>query len=269
MIPLSKLAKLAPRHRMRKAALVLGEVERGLMEKPEAAGELRGFLCGLGELLAREPESPESVLAAASALVGSTARGTELDGLGTELLRAVDALRHALISASGQAPADWDLLDPNTGKLDPRSRSVRPGMRVYLEDLRSPFNVGSIFRTADAFGVEELLLSPACADPGHPRALRSAMGSIDLVPWRRLPLSDFPVEAVFFALELGGQAIEDFDFPERAVAILGSEELGISREARDKCVGTVSIPMSGAKASLNVAVAFGIMMYAWSRHLHA
>jgi TrmH family RNA methyltransferase len=180
----------------------------------------------------------------------------------------VDALRHALIAATGQAPADWDLIDPATGLAEAGARRVIPGLRAYLEDLRSPFNVGSIFRTADAFGLEELILSPSCADPLHPRAQRSAMGAVELVPWRRESLEDLAGLKDggwrLFALELGGTPIGSFSFPDKGIAIIGSEELGISREARDLCDGMVSIGMSGAKGSLNVAVAFGILMHEWA-----
>jgi RNA methyltransferase, TrmH family len=258
MIPIAKLAKLSPRHRMRKAALVLGEIERELLAHPEAGegGAVPRFLAELAAMLAGEGEEPEAVKSAAAAL--GIARGKELT-------RAVDGLRHALLAATGQAPADWDLIDPSTGQPDCRSRRVNPGIKAYLEDLRSPFNVGSVFRTADAFGLEELLLSPSCADPRHPRAQRSAMGGVELVAWRRSSLADMAEELPLFALELGGEEIGSFVFPPRGTVVLGSEELGISAEARRLCTyGTVSIPMSGAKGSLNVAVAFGILMYAWT-----
>jgi TrmH family RNA methyltransferase len=270
MIPINKLAKLAPRHRMRKCALVLGEVERELLVHPETGeggAPIARFLAELAPLLAGEKDAPETVRTAAADLA-SAGGPRNVDREGAELVRKVDTLRHALLAATGQAPADWDLIDPSTGQLDPRSRRVLPSVKAYLEDLRSPFNVGSVFRTADAFGVEELLLSPACADPRHPRALRSAMGAVDLVAWRRLALKDLTKpdeELPLFSLELGGESLESFAFPPRGIVVLGSEELGISREARELCTyGTVSIPMSGAKGSLNVAVAFGILMYAWT-----
>jgi TrmH family RNA methyltransferase len=268
MIPISKLAKLSPRHRMRKAALVLGEVERELLGDRSGPAEkgypLSTYLLALSKLLSEEKETGASVLAAATALCAACGTAFEAG----VVLRAVDALRHALLLATGQAPADWDLIDPSTGLPDPRSRRVFPGIKVYLEDLRSPFNIGSVFRTADAFGVEELILSISCADPFHPRALRSAMGAIELLPWRRAPLESLEEDTPIFALELGGEPIDSFSFPEKGIAILGSEELGISREARDICdLGSVSIPMSGAKGSLNVAVAFGILMHAWTKSL--
>lgn len=183
-------------------------------------------------------------------------------------LHRLDALRHLLIRHAGQAPADWDLIDPATGRLDSGQRQVHAGLRAYLEDIRSPFNIGSIFRTADAFGVEELVLSPSSADPEHPRARRSAMGATNILPWRRGGLEILGRYGPAFALELGGSPLEEFAFPQRGIVILGSEELGVSREAIDAAsLGRVSIPMFGAKASLNVGVAFGILMQAWTASL--
>ncbi len=277
MIALDKLAKLAPRHRMRKAALVLEGLERELLRAAGArgGGETRGggsrgdgpaevegglgrYAAGMGALLATDLELSPECRSLAEALA---AAGPE------RLLRAVDALRHALKAAAGLASADWDLIDPATGRPDPAGRRIRRGRAAYLEDLRSPFNVGAAFRTADAFGLEELVLSPRCADPGHPRAKRSAMGTVGVVIWRReelVWLEERRAEA--FALELGGRPIDEFDFPERGVVVLGSEELGVSPEALALCdLGKVSIPMSGAKGSLNAAVAFGILLHAWSR----
>jgi RNA methyltransferase, TrmH family len=270
VIPVRKLAKLSPTHRMRKAALVLGDVERQLLARTEGSDDeaLSPWASQLAALFTEEGEAPESVRSAAAALRMATETGpSEADHPAeTGLIRAIDALRHALFAATGQAPADWDLIDPRTGLPDSGSRRVFSGTKAYLDDIRSPFNVGSIFRTADAFGLEELVLSPGCADPRHPRAQRSAMGAVDLLEWRRSSLESISKEIPIFALELGGDELNRFAFPRRGIVILGSEELGISREAREFCSsGTVSIPMSGAKGSLNVAVAFGILMYAWNR----
>lgn len=273
MIPPAKFAKLAPRHRLRKAALVLGEVERGLLgAAAERSSQLVGYAAELAPLCAaaarslapqteEEGRQLEIVGAAAATLRGLVPAYCSAE----EAARAVDGLRHALLAATGQACADWDLIDPRTGLRDPGRRLVHPGVRVYVEDLRSPFNIGAIFRTADAFGVEEILLSPLAAGPRHPRALRSSMGAVDLVPWRRAELAELSGPDPVFALELGGTQLADFSFPERGIAVIGSEELGVSPQAIARCsLGSVSIPMAGAKASLNVAVAFGILMYAWS-----
>jgi RNA methyltransferase, TrmH family len=268
MIPLAKLAKLSPLHRLRKAALVLGEVERKLLSHPgpEDESRFRAYAADLAALVAGDLESA-AARTSAEALRGN-ATTPEL------FLRSLDGLRHALLAQSGQAPADWDLLDPSTGKPERGARRIMAGMRAYLEDLRSPFNVGTVFRTAEAFGLEELVLSPDCADPLHPRAQRSAMGAVDLVPWRRQDLSYLAghgdaAPGPVFALELGGTPIGEFSFPPAGIMVIGSEELGVSPEARSLCEGgVVSIPMYGAKGSLNAAVAFGIVAYAWVERIN-
>jgi TrmH family RNA methyltransferase len=178
------------------------------------------------------------------------------------MIRKLNDFRHALMRISGQAPADWDFLDHGGRTLE---RKPISGLRVYLEDIRSPFNVGTILRTAEALGFEEVLLSPDCADPLHPRALRSAMGAVDMIPWRRCPSADLQAVRPLIALELGGKDIRDFSFPRAGTLLLGSEELGISaRLLSQDGVERISIPMRGMKASINVAVAFGIAASAWS-----
>lgn len=275
MIPPYKLSKLHPRQRVRKAALLLQEVE-GILRRDEAvpavpapasmqASGALAYAITLARFLAGDAELPAAVREAATAFPGSCPDASAA-------IRAVNSLRHGLLRESGQAPADWDFFDPHSGRPDPSVRKLLPGTRAYLEDIRSPFNVGSIFRSSDAFGLEELLLSPGTADPGHPRAERSAMGATGLLAWRRAGLETLEEAArageAVFALELGGESIGSFDFPERGIAVLGSEELGVSVEALGLCTaGKVSIPMSGAKGSLNVGVAFGILLYAWSSQL--
>ena len=161
-------------------------------------------------------------------------------------------------------PAEWDLLNPDTGTLDERA-TIFP-TSVYIEDLRSPYNVGSIFRTAEAFGVEEILLSPDTPSPTHQRALRTARGCSELIPWKRGTLADLEGRDGVFALETGGIPLQEFPFPPQGTVLVGSEELGLSPEAlnlAESGSGRVSIPMAGSKRSLNAAVAFGILMWSW------
>jgi TrmH family RNA methyltransferase len=198
--------------------------------------------------------------------------------------RSLNAVHHLLRSETGQFPSDWDFDDADSGGLNPEKRCIFPGMQVYLEDIRSPFNVGAMFRCAESFGAEKIYLSPFCADPNHPRAQRTAMGCVSVLPWQRLEkdpfeaadlpnsTEPFPQETAFFALETGGTRLEEFQFPERGIMIIGSEELGVSPNAlarADASQGRVSIPIFGAKGSLNVSVAFGIAMHAWAETLFA
>ena len=93
------------------------------------------------------------------------------------------------------------------------------------------------------------------------------MGCTEYLPWESKTLEELPGNLPFFALETGGTPIADFRFPRQGIAVIGSEELGVSPEALDKAEARVSIPMAGIKASLNVGVAFGILMEAWTRSL--
>ena len=181
--------------------------------------------------------------------------------------------RNTLLELLGTFPAEWDLViaphAPAAGEDGTvRARDFFPGICVYAEDIRSPFNIGSIFRTAEAMGAEKVIISPHCIDPSQPRAIRSGMGCIETLGWQRLSLEELPSDLPVFALETGGTPIGDFKFPEKGICIIGSEELGVSPEALSRAnYGTVTIPMKGLKASLNVGVAFGILMQKWVESL--
>ncbi len=183
--------------------------------------------------------------------------------------RTCNYAKNRLLDIIGIFPAEWDLV------VAPHSspsavRSFFPNTFVYAEDIRSPFNLGSIYRTAEAFGLEGVLLSPFCTDENHQRAQRSAMGCSKYIETKRLSLDELPKDIPIFALETGGCPINEFEFPQTGIVIIGSEELGISPDALKKAdYGHVSIPLSGIKASLNVGVAFGILMQAWTHYLLA
>jgi RNA methyltransferase, TrmH family len=280
---LAKLARLHGTALVRKSALLLETVEReiaGLSDAEGAAPEDRdlaeeglAYAAGLAAFLGSSPEASREAVEAPKAYAAyvpdAESRGR------VEALRALNSFRHALRLASGQSTADWDLVDHGRGEGGRGAsregpRRFIPGLRVFLEDIRSPFNVGSILRTAEALGFEEVLLSPESADPTHPRAARSSMGALDLIPWRRCGLAELAFLGPLVALELGGTPIGKYCFPASGVLILGCEELGVSEPALTLAgEGRVSIPMLGVKASINVAVAFGIAAQVWTSSIAA
>ena len=166
MFPLGKIAELPPKIRLRKIARILQALELDLSARlPLDAGYVTGLLRILGE---------ES---------GSPTEAARLDGEEPEhLRRRLNGIRHGLLKKLGAEPSEWDLVEPRTGDLDRSSVPVHP-IAVYLEELRSPFNVGSIFRTSEAFGVERILLSPRTPLPTHPRASKTARGAAQGIPW--------------------------------------------------------------------------------------
>jgi TrmH family RNA methyltransferase len=274
MIPLDKLKRLPRSQRLRKIAKIFGETEYRLSRGGTAGEEATRLTAAAEFLLEDEGFSP-----ALRTALGAAAETLRAAAAAAELIRPLNSIRHIILAETGRFPADWDFID-HRGRLDPCRRTSFAGMEAYLEDIRSPFNVGSLFRSAESFGVEKLWLSPLCADPRHPRAARSAMGCVDMVPWERLGADPFPAGTAgrpatgfsgpCFALETGGVPLGDFHFPPRGMMLVGSEELGLSPgalAAAEASLGRVSIPSRGVKGSLNVSVAFGIVMQAWAAAL--
>jgi len=279
MIPLHKLTQLPRSQRLRKAVNLVRNAERrfvffGHLE----AGEVEYFE-KLVKLFAEDEAFPAAAEAALKAVRKNFADYKTDE---KEMRRALNTVHQILLAETGRYQADWDFFEP-AGALDPLKRHVFPGMQVYLEDIRSPFNVGSMFRAADSFGVEKVWLSPLCASPLHKRAQRTAMGCVDIIPWEFLPNDPFTIDSFddhsalsffqgpFFALETGGTPLADFYFPSQGILIAGSEELGVSPRAlavADASIGRVSIPTWGAKGSLNVSGAFAIVMHAWAATNH-
>lgn len=262
MITLAKLQTLGTKTRLRKAVLILQQTEQALLAgTPVDTDYLRGLLEIIRSSVHRSEEVPEACAALERLPAGS------VDDPGYP--RGVNTLRYVLQDYLGVSPGDWDFYQPGTARLDASRRNVMP-LRVYLDDIRSPFNVGAIFRTADSFGVERITVSPFTASPEHPRAVRTSMGCTESVPWKKSPPEGLEDEAGVFALELGGVPLEEFAFPAAGTVIIGSEELGVSPEAlavADRGLGRVSVPLYGTKGSLNVSVAFGILLYAWRTSL--
>ena len=260
MFPVSKLSELSPRTRQRKIARILQGIE------VEAAGGRAPDRRYLSDVLLHAGQGLPAHVAAAAAALAEALDNSHDDAA---VIRAVNGLRHAMLAALQAEPAEWDLVNARTGLLDRSTLSPLP-MVVYLEEVRSPFNVGSMFRTAEAFGAQRILLSARTPLPSHPRALRTSLGAGSALPWERAELDAVESLGGVFALELGGTPIGSFVFPMRGVVLVGSEELGLSPDAlrlADRQSGRVSIPLGGAKRSLNVSVAFGILMHAWRQAL--
>jgi TrmH family RNA methyltransferase len=243
---------------------------------------LEGILAFLRRDRAFSPAAAAAILDAHTFIQGVTKNQPIIPDTNAhqKIRRILNTIRHILLTETGKQTADWDFINPS-GHLDPSGRRIFPGMIVYLEDIRSPFNVGAMFRTAESFGVERIYVSPLCADPKHPRAQRTAMGCIDILPWERLgPETADPVNGTplfsglppipLFALETGGTDIAHFPFPPMALMVVGSEELGVNPRvlaAADASLGRLSIPTYGVKGSLNASVAFGIALQAWAAAL--
>jgi TrmH family RNA methyltransferase len=281
MIEPHKLNNIRGGQKRRKLALCLGALERGIVGSNCPAPSYNQCVApsGVGgaarERLFHGLSRTEYVKKIIDIVLSdpglSSAAVSEIraarEGVPFDERRACNIARNHLLALIGTFPAEWDLIiAPHSAQ---NGRAFIPGVMAYAEDIRSPFNLGSIFRTAESFGAEKIFLSPFCCPCEHPRAARSAMGSIDALPHERIPLEDLPLDTPVFVLETGGTPLDKFRFPRRGVLIVGSEELGASPQAlRAATAGCVSIPLTGLKTSLNAGVAFGIAMNAWVNFLY-
>jgi tRNA G18 (ribose-2'-O)-methylase SpoU len=140
---------------------------------------------------------------------------------------------------------------------------------VLLDNVRSLWNVGSMFRTADACGVAELILTGITGCPPRDAISKTALGAEEAVAWRYRAealeaLRELEAEGwspVALETGAGGTRLDEIEWPGRTCLVVGNENRGVSPEVLDACERRVSIPMCGVKDSLNVAVAFGIAVH--------
>lgn len=154
------------------------------------------------------------------------------------------------------------------------SKKTSPAIHLeaILDNIRSTFNVGAMFRTADGAGISHLYLSGLTPLPGNPRISKTALGAEFAVPWEYVP-NGFQLAQnlkadgkILWALETTSTAVSLFEIralPQNQplVLIVGNEVSGVDPAILELCDQTIFIPMSGFKHSLNVAVAFGIAVY--------
>jgi tRNA G18 (ribose-2'-O)-methylase SpoU len=152
---------------------------------------------------------------------------------------------------------------------DGQAAPDRLPLRLVLDNLRSAFNVGSIFRTAEGAGVEHIHLCGITPYPPHPKLERTARGATSLVPWSH---HVDPMEAIrdlkadgfrLAALELTDRSVDYRGLPYTPPigVILGHEVAGVTRPVLESCDWILEIPMRGRKNSLNVATAAGILLF--------
>lgn len=156
-----------------------------------------------------------------------------------------------------------------------------PHITLVLHNIRSTHNVGSIFRTAEGFGIEKIILSgytphprvtqgetrlPHIADKLDAQIHKTALGAEKLVPFSYVNDIDKWIDnfdGSLIALEQTPRSVKlhDFTAPDKFALILGEEVSGITDDLLEKCDLAVEIPMVGQKESFNVSVACGIALY--------
>ena len=142
---------------------------------------------------------------------------------------------------------------------------------VILENIRSAYNVGSVFRTADAFLIEFIFITGYTAKPPHKEITKTALGAQDSVDWKYFETTKEAIEELkkneykIFAVEqvtdsISLENISRFALDKTAF-IFGNEVSGVDQEIISLCDGSVEIPQFGMKHSLNISVAAGIVLW--------
>ncbi len=167
------------------------------------------------------------------------------------------------------------------GALAAMQRPVLPGVAdvcraarrvLVLEDIVDHTNVGAVFRSAAALGMDAVLVTPRCADPLYRRSIRVSMGTVFQVPWTRVEpwpggvaeLRGLGFTVAALALSAGAVGLDELaaDPPHRLALVLGTEGDGLARRTLDAVDLTVTIPMAGGVDSLNVAAAGAVAAWA-------
>ena len=159
---------------------------------------------------------------------------------------------------------DVDILDADLPASSAAGETMP--LTVVVDSVRSAFNLGGIFRTAECFGVRELVLCGYTPLPDQPQVAKAALGTENLVSWRyaediRAVIAELKASGTpCFALETvaGAPYIAAFAWPFPCALVLGNERFGLDAEVVAACDGAVRIPLFGRKNSLNVVTAFAV-----------
>lgn len=139
----------------------------------------------------------------------------------------------------------------------------KEGKFIYCDDIREPGNLGGMIRSADAFGLDGLILSPQTVDVYNPKTIRATMASIFRLPiyfCEREELIASELSIVATSLE-NAVSIHEYRFSSDEIIVIGNEARGVSREILERADNKVYIPISENVNSLNANVAASIVMY--------
>jgi len=159
----------------------------------------------------------------------------------------------------------------NRKSLDEFKQAIKTPIVIVLDNVRSLNNVGSVFRTADAFLVEAVYLCGITGTPPNKDIQKTALGSTDSVSWKYFKTTLEAVEELkqnnynVYAIEQAQSAImlNNFkpDKTKKLAIIFGNEVKGVEQEAIDASAGVIEIPQVGTKHSLNIAVSVGVVTW--------
>lgn len=229
-----------------------------------------------GLFIAESPKVIERAIVAGYEPVSCLIEKKHIEGEGKTILNMI-----------GDIPvytAEFDVLTQLTGfkltrgmlcamkrkKLPTLNEVCEKAKRIaVLEDVMNPTNMGAIFRSAAALGMDAVVLTPACTDPLYRRSIRVSMGNVFLVPWTFMNENGYS-EIRKMGFKTAAMALKDDTLSlrdprlsecEKLAIVLGTEGDGLSESTIEDCDFTVKIPMMHGVDSLNVAAASAVAFY--------
>ena len=162
--------------------------------------------------------------------------------------------------------------------VDEFKESEKMPLVVVLDDVRSMYNVGSVFRTSDAFRVAAIHLCGITAQPPHAEIHKTALGAEDSVEWEYFSSAKDSVRALqeqgfkVFAVEQaeGSTMLQNLSLGNdkgKYAIVMGNEVKGVNQEVVDMCDGCIEIPQFGTKHSLNVSTTAGIVIWEFAKKM--
>ena len=257
------------RNMVRKVALELDAVQKELASGTAALGYIRGcFDRGFSYL--RYAASNKRLMPQ----IGDWLKSSELieaifssEGVCTRLFKEVNLFYYELAGYANM-PVSEHHFHIKTQDEPEREPDRFPCVAV-LDNLRSAFNVGTIFRTADGFAAESLLLTGITPGADNKKVQKTSMGAWEYMPWEREESALKALKALkgrgyaVYALETveGSESVFDSRLQFPMAVLLGNEEFGVLEDALAMADGILRIPMYGKKNSFNVGVSFGMLLY--------
>ncbi len=170
------------------------------------------------------------------------------------------------------------LLNDELGRLniDAFKKAPKTPISIVLDNIRSLNNIGSVFRTADAFRIEKVYLCGITAQPPHKDIRKTALGATESVTWEYYENTEELISNlnsdgyITVAIEQAENAtmLNDFNISSNGkyVLVFGNEVKGVSQEVVNKCAEVIEIPQFGTKHSLNISVSTGVVVWdLWSK----
>lgn len=203
-----------------------------------------------------------------------------LDGLedlpSHDQVQKLNMVFHDLLALFGNTLSEGFFREKTIRVFDKEAPSRRFETVCILDNIRSAFNVGSIFRSCDCLGVMELALCGITPRPPDIKVCRTAMGTVETVAWRYFETGFEAIEHyraagyAVYAAETAGSAetLWECPFGPKTAFMLGNEEFGIAGELLEACDGVVEIPVWGVKNSMNVANAAAVVLYEAARRTY-